>query len=283
MANNTAKKKKAGKQSLKKKKTPQKSAKTKSKAKIKITKKGIAAIVISVVLVLALIIGAVVVHSTDNGSKTVELNLNKDVAWGIDVSSHNGNINWAEVSEEADFAFIRVGYRGYSNGTLSADKKAKKNLKHAKKAALPVGVYFYSQAITPDEAREEAEFVLDFIKGCHVTLPVVIDYEYAYEGDQLGGRLYNAGLSKDEGGKIVSAFCDVIENAGYMPAVYASTHFYETKINTKALSENTVIWVADYNKNITYSGDYDIWQYSKTGKCKGVPSEYVDMDYWYLK
>lgn len=288
MANNTKTKKKSKKPQSKartsSKKTTKKANKKGKKKMPPMSKKGIIVAVVSAVLVLAIVIGAVAIHNADRGFKTIPLDVDKDVAWGIDVSAHNGSIDWEAVSSEADFAFIRVGYRGYSNGSLSYDKLAKKNLKQAKKVAMPVGVYFYSQAITPEEAEEEAEFVLDLIKGYRVTLPVVIDYEYAYEEDgELGGRLYNAKLGRSEGGKIVAAFCDVVEDAGYIPAVYASSSLYQTKINTKALSKNTVIWVADYNDKVTYLGDYDIWQYSKKGKCKGVSSTYVDMDYWYLK
>lgn len=264
-------------------KTKSKSKRKKKKTAQRINKKSLIAIVISAVLVLALVVGAVVTHNNSYRSRSIPLDVDKDVAFGIDVSAHNGKIDWDKVSGDADFAFIRVGYRGYSNGTLSADKCAKYNLKHSKRAGMPVGVYFYSQAITPEEAEEEADFVLDFIDGYRVTLPVVIDYEYAYDKGELGGRLYNANLGKNDGADIISAFTKRVADAGYTAGVYASTNFYETKINVKKLDKNTVIWVADYNKNITYNGYYDIWQYSKSGSCDGVPSKYVDTNHWYLK
>lgn len=246
-------------------------------------KKSIAAIIISVVLVLCLTVGAIVTHNHSDRSRSELLDIDKDVAYGIDVSAHNGEIDWDKVSGEVDFAFIRAGYRGYSNGTLFEDKCAKYNLKHAKRAAVPVGVYFYSQAITPEEAEEEADFVLDFIEHYRVTLPVVIDYEYAYDNGELGGRLFHANLSKNECTQIISAFAKKVSDAGYTAGVYASTNFYETKINVKQLDKSTVIWVADYNQNITYDGYYDIWQYAKSGSCDGVPSKYVDTNNWYLK
>lgn len=249
----------------------------------KISKKEYVSIIISALLVVCLVLGAVVTHNHSNRQRSGLLDIDKDVAFGIDVSAHNGKIDWEKVSGEADFAFIRVGYRGYQGGALSADKCAKYNLKHAKRAGVPVGVYFYSQAITPEEAEQEADFVIDFIHNCRVTLPVVIDYEYAYDKGKLGGRLYNAGLGRNEGAEIISAFAKKVTNAGYTAGVYASTNFYEEKINVKKLDKNTVIWVADYNKNITYDGYYDIWQYSKSGSCDGVPSKHVDMNHWYLK
>ncbi len=274
----------ANKTKIKPKTKPKRKSKSKKKKNAQpISKKNIIVIIVSAVLILCLTVGAVLTHNNSNRSRSVPLDVDKDVAFGIDVSAHNGEIDWEKVSGEADFAFIRVGYRGYSNGTLSADKRAKYNLKHAKRAGMPVGVYFYSQAVTPEEAEEEADFVLNFIKNYRVTLPVVIDYEYAYDNGELGGRLYNAVLGKNEGAEIINAFTEKVSSAGYTAGVYASTNFYETKINVKKLDKSTVIWVADYNKNITYDGDYDIWQYSKSGSCGGVPSKYVDNNYWYLK
>lgn len=257
--------------------------KRRKKTAPKIGRKDCALIIVSALLVVSLALGAVVTHNHSNRQRSEMLDIGKDAAFGIDVSSHNGKIDWDKVSDEADFAFIRVGYRGYQQGTISADKTAKYNLKHAKRAGMPVGVYFYSQAVTSDEAEEEAEFVLDFIDNYRVTLPVVIDYEYAYDKGELGGRLYNADLGRNEGAEIINAFAKKVSSAGYTAGVYASTHFYEDKINVKKLDKNTVIWVADYNKNITYDGYYDIWQYSKSGSCDGVPSKYVDTNYWYLK
>lgn len=265
-----------------KKKNKQKipSKRKKKTVKSKLNKKYAAIIACCAIVVIAIIIAAFAVHSHKN--KPAVLDVNKDIAYGIDVSYHNGKIDWDIVADNVDFAFIRVGYRGYSDGTVNIDKKAKYNLKNANRAGVPVGVYFYSQATNDEEAVEEAEFVLDKIKSYDVTLPVVIDFEYAYSGGTITGRLHNANLSKKERTSLINAFCKTIKSAGYTPAVYASTYIYESHINTDDLDKNTVIWVADYNENITYDGEFDIWQYSEKGKCDGIGSKYVDLNYWYL-
>lgn len=269
----TEKKKKAAIKSTAKKRKSNMPAKAADKKKMRLI--GTAASAVAVVL--ALIIAFAVTYTP----KHPVYQFDKPIANGIDVSSHNGKIVWSEAKNEIDFAFVRAGYRGYENATLVADKRARKNLKSARRAGVPVGVYFFSQAITEDEAVEEAEFTLSVIKGCKIDLPIAIDFEHAYDNGELGGRLYNANLTKKEASKIINAFCKTIRNAGYTPAVYASTYFYTSIIDPSVLSRDTVIWIADYNDEITYKGKFDIWQYSKTGHCAGVDSKYVDMDYWY--
>jgi GH25 family lysozyme M1 (1,4-beta-N-acetylmuramidase) len=266
-----------------KKKTKSKttSKKKNNKSKCKLNKKQSIMVAICSIIIISIIICACSIFSTNHNAAV--LDVNKNVACGIDVSYHNGKIDWDTVSENADFAFIRVGYRSYSSGEIGIDKKAKYNLKHANSAGVPVGVYFYSQAINDEEAVEEAKFVLDKIKGYDITLPIAIDFEYAYSGGEITGRLHEANLSKKERTSLINAFCKTVKDAGYTPAVYASTYIYESHINVKDLDKSTVIWVADYNKEITYDGEFDIWQSSETGKCDGVSSKYVDINYWYLK
>lgn len=209
---------------------------------------------------------------------------NAKVVQGVDVSEHNQNIDWDKLKDETDFAIIRVGYRSYGKGEIFEDKTAKQNLKSAKKAGVPVGVYFYSQAVTVEEAEEEADFVIKTIKHMKVELPVFIDYEYAYGSDgQITGRLAEAGLSAQEATDILNAFCARITSADYEAGVYASTYFYNEKLLPSRLHKDTVKWVADYNESITYTGDYDIWQYSKTGSLSGNGSKYIDLNYWYLE
>jgi GH25 family lysozyme M1 (1,4-beta-N-acetylmuramidase) len=257
--------------------------KKRTKTKVKIPSKKTIAITISA-LCLALVIVITAVATNNHKIPNPLLSMNEDVASGIDISSHNGKVDWNAVSEVKDFAFIRVGFRGYSNGIISADKNAKENIKSAEKAEIPIGVYFYSQAITPEEAQEEAEFVLKQIKGHDISLAVVIDFEYAYEANgELGGRLYNAGLTRKENTAIVNAFCKVIKKAGYTAGVYANSYFYKSVLNPESIDNDVLIWVADYNSKVTYSGEYDIWQYSKTGSCDGVSSKNVDEDYWFIK
>jgi len=243
-----------------------------------------AAVVLIIVCILSVL--AITIHSASSDNSNEEsnlINLNKSVAYGIDVSHHNGKIDWKKVKNEVDFAFIRVGYRTYDKGTVCLDKKAKSNLKSANKNAVPIGVYFYSQAINEEEAEEEASFVLTEIKDYDISLPVVIDFEYATKNGKNVGRLSEANLTKKEKTALINAFCKKVKNAGYTPAVYASSYIFKSHINVKKLDEDIMIWVADYNDEVTYSGDYDFWQFSEKGKCKGVSSKYVDTNYWYIK
>ena len=257
--------------------------KTKKKAKTKSNQnKKIAAIVLFSVCILSVF--AIIINSTSSKKEESNLiNLNKDVAYGIDVSYHNGKIDWKKVKSEVDFAFIRVGYRGYDDGLVHLDSKARTNLKNANKNSVPIGVYFYSQAINETEAEEEASFVLKEIKKYDVSLPVVIDFEYPSKNGKNVGRLVNANLTKKEKTALINAFCKKVSDAGYTPAVYASSYIYKSHISPKKLNDDVMIWVADYNEKVTYSGDYDFWQFSDKGKCKGVSSKYVDTNYWYTK
>jgi GH25 family lysozyme M1 (1,4-beta-N-acetylmuramidase) len=264
----------------KKSKTKTATKKHKSKQKVKVDKKYLMIIACCSIIVIAIIIGAILLFGQNH--KSAVFDVDKDVAWGIDVSHHNGKIDWDTVSDNVDFAFIRVGYRGYTDGNISIDSKAKYNLKNANRAGVPIGVYFYSQATNDDEAIEEAEFVLSKIKGYDITLPIAIDFEYAYSKGEIAGRLHEANLTKAQRTSLINAFCKTIQKAGYTPALYASTYIYESQINVKNLNNDIVIWVADYNSDITYDGDYDIWQYSEKGSCDGVNSKYVDTNYWYI-
>ncbi len=218
----------------------------------------------------------------------------KSIAAGIDVSYHNGNIDWNKVkSSGVEYVMIRAGYRGYAGGTIAStgDSKFKSYIERAKAAGLKVGVYFFSQAITPQEATEEAEWTLDRIKGYELDLPVVIDYEYAGTTDKNGNsleRLNNANLSKAQKTENVTAFCDTVKNAGYKAMVYSSSSWLEHDMDTDTLSQKYGIWMARYNshsyidseKGRFYGGKLDIWQCSSRAKINGITT-CVDLDYMY--
>lgn len=229
-----------------------------------------------------IIIGVLVAVFSLNGSRELA-NIDKQVANGIDVSYHNGKIDWSKVKKEVDFAFIRVGYRGYDEGLIHLDSKAQYNLKNANKNNVPVGVYFYSQAINDKEAEEEAEYLISKIKKYDISLPVVIDFEYPYVNGEPVGRLVEADLSRKERTSLINAFCRRIKKAGYTSGVYASSYIFRGHLNMSKLDDDIMIWVADYNEKVTYKGEYDFWQYSEKGKCKGVSSKYVDKNYWYIE
>lgn len=233
------------------------------------------------VLIAAVIISAISI-SKSKPNVQPEYDFGKDVAMGIDVSEHNGDVNWDKVKEDFDFAFIRVGYRGYAKGNIVLDETAKQNMKMANKADVPFGVYFYTQAVTEDEAREEAKFLLKEIKHYSVTLPLIIDFEYATDSDgNTAGRLKEAELSPEEKTEIINAFFDEIKDSGYNFGIYASSSMLNNEIDADNLDEKALVWVADYNNSVTYNVDYTVWQYSKTGKSDAVSSDYVDLNYWY--
>ncbi len=197
---------------------------------------------------------------------------------GIDVSYHQGDINWKKVKKAGvQFAFIRVAGRYAESGRLFEDEKAYENMQGAQEAGIPYGVYIYSQAISQQEAREEAAYILERIRGYDVTLPVVFDFEYLDIGQ---GRLWNAHLSKLEATNICLAFCRYVESAGYTPMVYANKSMLSEEMNAALISQNYPIWLAHYTSSTKYEGDYTFWQYSQSGKVDGI-NEPVDLNVWY--
>ena len=192
---------------------------------------------------------------------------------GIDVSKYQGNIDWGAVAASGiNFAIIRVGYRGSSSGALVQDPNFKKNISGATKAGIKVGLYFFTQAVNEAEAVEEASMAMSLASGYKVTYPIFIDTESASNGRANG-------LSKSTRTAVVKAFCQTIRNGGYKAGVYASKSWYANQLNASALN-GYCIWVAQYNSSCTYSGKYDMWQYSSKGSVSGIKGN-VDMNISY--
>ncbi|MCO8193980.1 MULTISPECIES: GH25 family lysozyme [Anaerofustis] len=202
-----------------------------------------------------------------------------NVTYGIDVSYWNGTINWQKVKNDGiKYAFIRVGYRGYGKmGTIDNDSTFKRNITEAKKYGIKVGVYFFSQAITTAEARQEANYTLKQIKGYGLDMPVVIDYEYAGGSD---GRLTNANLSKTAATNIVMEFCKTVKNAGYTPMVYANYSMLNYDLNKSTIDSTYKVWLAHYTSSTSYSGKYEFWQHTSSGSVDGISGR-VDINVWY--
>lgn len=195
---------------------------------------------------------------------------------GIDVSYYQGDIDWTAVKNSGvEYVFVRVGYRGYGEGTLAADPNAQKYIRDASAAGLRVGAYIFSQAISPEEGAEEAAFALSQISGLNISLPIVIDYEYVSNGV---GRLYNANLNKTQTTDTVNAFCAKISSAGYTPMVYANKSMLETKMNASNIPYH--VWLANYTTKTEYAGNYTFWQYTSKGTIPGITGN-VDCDFWY--
>lgn len=184
---------------------------------------------------------------------------------GIDVSSHQKNIDWTKVN--VDFAILRAGYGKY---TTQKDTEFEGNYAGAKKKGIPVGVYWYSYAMNEDEARAEADTFLSVIKGKQFEYPVFYDVE---ESKQLE-------LGKEKVSAIIRAFLERVEKAGYWVGLYMSASPLTTHVESDIKSRYT-IWVANVGvQKPSYSGSYGMWQYSWTGKVPGINGD-VDMDYSY--
>lgn len=193
---------------------------------------------------------------------------------GIDVSSWQGTIDWEKVADAGvEFVFLRGAYRGTSLGALAKDLRFEQYIKGAKAAGLKVGVYVYSQAITPEEGREEAEFLIELVKDYEIDLPLVIDYEYY----GYGGRLYNAKLTDRERTDICLAFCEAVEAAGYDAMVYANASMLKDDMVAQELDR---VWLAHFTKKTNYSGEYQFWQCSDSGSISGISGN-VDLDFWF--
>lgn len=192
---------------------------------------------------------------------------------GIDVSKHNGTIDWAAVKNSGvSYVIIRCGYRGSTTGALIEDPKFKSNIKGAQAAGLKVGIYFFTQAINEAEAVEEASMVLQLIKSYAISYPVYLDVESS------GGRA--DGISKDVRTAVCKAFCATIANSGYTSGIYANKTWLNEKISPSALGGHK-IWLAQYAAAPTYNGPYHMWQYSSKGSVSGISGR-VDMNLSYL-
>ena len=199
--------------------------------------------------------------------------LNTGTVMGIDISKHNGNIDWNAVKNSGvQYVILRCGYRGSASGVLVEDQKFKSNIQGATAAGLKVGIYFFSQAVNEVEAVEEASMTLSLIKKYRITYPVYIDVESA------NGRA--DGISKAARTSVINAFCQTIRNSGYTPGLYANKNWLTEKINTGALG-GCKIWLAQYVSAPTYGGRYEMWQYSSRGSIAGIKGN-VDLNVSYM-
>ena len=196
--------------------------------------------------------------------------------FGIDVSSYQGDINWQLVREDGvEFAFIRAGYRGYGEeGKLCADEKFAANYDGAHSAGIDAGVYFFSQAITPDEAVEEAKFVLEILDGRPLEYPIVFDWETVFvpSGE-------DAPRTEDVMPQSLTlsaiAFCETIEDAGYKSMIYTNKKQAVLKYDLRQLKKYP-IWFAYYDTTLNYCYNFDVWQYG-TAFVDGIEGE-VDVN-----
>lgn len=183
---------------------------------------------------------------------------------GIDVSSHQGVIDWAQVAASGiEFAIIRLGNRGYTSGSINADAYALENLRGAKQAGLVVGAYFFSQAVSVEEAREEAAFALNMLDGMKLDLPLVFDWEYVSQEARTAN--VDARTLTD----ITKAFCQVAELSGYESMIYFNSSQARDLLHLEELKEYPW-WLAMYDITMEFPCKVDLWQYTNTGRVPGI-------------
>lgn len=204
---------------------------------------------------------------------------------GIDVSYHNGTLDWSTIKAAGvDFAILRAAYRGYgTEGTLVRDAKFAEYMQGAMSQGIPVGAYIYSQAITTAEAVQEANYILNIVRGYSLDLPIVFDYEFAgVKTGRLDSAWSSGKLNKSKMTDIALAFCDTIKNAGYDAMVYANKTFLSKNLDHEVIENAGYdVWLAHYTTNTNYTGDYKIWQYTSSGKIPGIEGKRFDCNFMY--
>lgn len=204
---------------------------------------------------------------------------------GIDVSYHNGTLDWSTIKAAGvDFAILRAAYRGYgTEGTLVRDAKFAEYMQGAMSQGIPVGAYIYSQAITTAEAVQEANYILNIVRGYSLDLPIVFDYEFAgVKSGRLDSAWSSGKLNKSKMTDIALAFCDTIKNAGYDAMVYANKTFLSKNLDHEVIENAGYdVWLAHYTTNTNYTGDYKIWQYTSSGKIPGIANKVFDCNFMY--
>lgn len=191
---------------------------------------------------------------------------------GIDVSRYQGEINWKRVAGDGvEYAFIRAGVRGSTEGRMMEDETFEDNVTGAIENGIEAGVYFFSQALTEEEAVEEAQMVLDMIEPYDITYPVVYDLE---EVNSENARTKD--MTKEEYTKACIAFCETIKKAGYTPMIYGNLKTFLIMLDMEQLEEYDK-WFAYYNTPVYFPYEFGIWQYTSEGKVAGIEGD-VDLN-----
>lgn len=209
-----------------------------------------------------------------NGKSVTYTGDGVEPCWGIDVSNYQGEIDWQAVAEDGvEFAIIRAGLRGYGTGAIKEDIRFHKNMQGAQSAGIDVGIYFFSQAITVEEASEEARFLLDMLKSYEISCPVVFDWEHIGVEEARTDHVNTKTLTE-----IANAFCQEIEEAGYQPMIYFNRHVGYMLYDLSGIMKYP-FWLAEYAGIPSFYYDFQMWQYSNTGSVSGIKGA-VDLNLW---
>ena len=194
----------------------------------------------------------------------------------IDISTFQETVDWEKVAKtDIKGVMIRCGFRSYITGRLTEDNMYRKHVEGARKTDLKIGVYFFTEAITEDEARYEAEFTADLIKAMKLKpyFPIAVDTEAISDPKARANN-----LTREKRTACVKAFCERIKELGYTPMIYASTSWLNNKLDMSKLPYD--VWVAQYSSECQYKGKYVMWQYTDNGRVDGIPGA-VDISYDY--
>lgn len=186
---------------------------------------------------------------------------------GVDLSYHNDKVDWQQLAASpVEFVMLRAGYRGYTEGGIVEDEKFREYAQAANDNGLALGVYFFTQAITEQEAILEAEYVIRLIEDYDISYPVAFDTEYINDEE---ARTNKADLSKEDLSKICIAFCERIKDAGYYPMIYASENWFRRQLDMTMLTDYDY-WAPQYIEKNDFLYDFTIWQYTEEGNAPGV-------------
>ena len=191
---------------------------------------------------------------------------------GVDISRYQKDVDFEALkSDGIDFVMLRVGARGYKTGEIQIDEYFHENIKKATEAGLDIGVYFFSQAVTQEEAIEEAQLVLDNIKEYEILYPIAYDMEFI-ENDTARVET----LTRDERTTVAAAFLNHINNAGYTPMLYGDTEWLVKRIDVAKFNASC-IWLAEEADIPKYPYRYEMWQYTTQGQVRGI-NGFVDLN-----
>ena len=197
---------------------------------------------------------------------------------GVDVSEHQGTIDWQAVADSGvEFAILRVGYRGMTEGLLNVDAFFEENYQGARDAGLLVGVYFFSQAITGEEAQAEADFAADALGGRELDFPVAFDWEPPIPSEELPAedlRAYT--MTGEQITGFAKAFCQRIQDHGYKACVYTNKHMAYNTFNLSEL-KGLDLWYAEYQPAPSLYYGFTMWQYTASGTVPGISGD-VDLN-----
>ena len=202
----------------------------------------------------------------DDGNKISHL--------GVDLSYHNGDIDWQALkSAGCEFVMLRIGYRGYTEGGLIKDEKFDEYFVGAKEVGLKVGVYFFTQSVSVEEAIEEADYVLELLDGATLEYPIAYDTEDVTDDN---ARTNVEEIADELRSQMCIAFCERIKERGYYPIIYASENWMRRDMELELLSDYE-FWAPQYREENDFLYDFTIWQYTENGNIPGIKGE-VDLD-----